>query len=150
GRVLHRFVPKVPTAKSIDHLAFSPDGKTLTFVAYGAKPVLLALDMETHKIRWQKDEINGWTAFSPDSLHIAARADTRIFVMDVPTGKELTGAGNAASTPAPDLEFAPDSRGIWHAKQDELCLWDLPSGQLRATLRHEKIATAAVAPDGRW
>ncbi len=91
-------------------------------------------------------------AFRPDGRQLALAIDghggASVGVWDV----ETAALASRLAVPAPvhSLAFSPDGRRLVGATEQHLCLWDLPSGQLRLLpVGSDGLASVAFTPDGQ-
>ena len=133
---------------------FSPDGKTVGFVAAGNKAVTL-LDFATGNVI---QTLNAPTstfdalAFSPDGKTLATSlADKTIDLWDVVSGKMLfTLSGHTEVVIL--LVFSPDGKTLASTSYDKtIKLWNVASGNLLFTLsgHTDSIFGAVFTPDGK-
>lgn len=158
-------------------LALAPDGKTLAtnynpFHAPGMRPPLrfppVAVQLWDVAAGAQLALLQGHAgdivslAFAPDGLTLASAAS----LAPGPAGGKAPGPPSlilwdvaarqkrhALAHPGPvsALAFAPDGKILAAGSPAKLCLWDVSSGQLKATLQEEPgpLAGLAFSPDGR-
>ncbi len=137
-------------------MTFSPDGRFLA--ASGKGRTVLIWDVKTGALKTTlkggKEGINGF-AFSPDGKLVATRdsVDKTVRLWDTETWQlkiTLTGrkrnletklkAGGAHSLEEgyAHIVFSPDGRTVLSEREDDLIdVWDITTGQARATLNHD-------------
>ena len=142
----------------VEALAFSPDRKTLA--SAGGDYTIRLWNAGTGQLRNTLEGHTGWiqaVAFSPDGKTLASGSwDGTIRFWDAGTGDpETTWEGYTAEGPAEwvwSLAFAPDGNTLASAHDLAIRLWDVETGQLRATLAldgHESwVSSVAFSPDG--
>jgi Tol biopolymer transport system component len=140
---------------------FSPDGKTLAFMAgrEGVKLWDIASRKERLTLKYREDR-NGadCMAFSPDGKTIAQasycdRESGKMFIRlaDAATGKEHSALLSKIVYPYM-MAFAPDGKTLAVAGDSgEVWLWDLESRKVRATLsgHHPGASRVTFSPDGK-
>lgn len=136
-------------------LQFSPDGKILA--GRGGASIL------SNKIQlWQTntgaqlftleghtDPVNKYT-FSPDSTILASGGeDGTIILWDVKTGKRLLNLTKHTSRIS-GFAFSADSKTLISGSENEICLWNVSTGDLVNTLDTVKDTNAlALSPDSK-
>jgi WD40 repeat protein len=133
---------------SVGAVAFAPDGKTL---AVGAQGEVHFWDLVTKKRRFLRP---GGGARQVTALAFAGRGSAvvqgddagGIEWWDAVSGRRLAAGGGPGDVRA--LAVAPDGKTLASAHRSGTLLWDLPSLQLRATLRGDAHALA-FTPDSR-
>jgi len=142
--------------KTIDAVAFSPDGKTLAWCGRddsillwdvgrvspgpGAEPVSLPHDAILYSV-----------AFSPDGSLLVAGGKDSLTIWACKSGQYTQLVQKATETPR-CLSFSADGRTLATGSDDGVVrLWDMPSAGERAALRvHENVVrSVAFSPDGR-
>ena len=135
-------------------MAFSPDGKTIATESDGGTIRLWDVATATHKATLQ-GHTNRVTsiAFSPDGRTLASSSkDKTIRLWDT------TAAVQKATLTVPSMlyyssysiAFSPDGRTLATAVYKDVVLWDVPSRQVRRTLRGQTVIQhLAFSPDGR-
>lgn len=171
--ISHRYVPSI--GGSIIDLREPASGKILTSIADAAGPCLLSPDGKLLAIpKWGKPSptykkmqtslwdipagrvvatlpVGGPREFSPDSklLYTVSESDskTNLQSWQMPSG-------NLAYTlplPWSNIRLSPDCRTLAaQANRDQVWIWDLPTGKLRAKLKGDTNSdTLRFSPDGR-
>lgn len=157
------------TSTFVEHLAYSPDGRTLVygtgFVIDGA-PYLRLIDAQTREVLAQTDYNNGELedmAFSPDgSRLLVAATSAGVPMVSVHDARTLQNLGRPIEPwefrclpgtqcrLAPEIAITPDGRAVITAGEGELAWWDLASRQKTRTLPIEPGRhPLALSPDGR-
>jgi WD40 repeat protein len=130
---------------------FSSDGKTLAVI--GADGTIGLWDVPTGKERIILPGEAERIAFSPDGKILASGTSTTVQLWDLAAGvvrHSMKRHGESVSA----LAFSPDGRTLaWGALNSSVQLWDIPSGNERATLRLQDhpwgfIEHLAFSPDG--
>jgi WD40 repeat protein len=164
GELLHDLVGR---GGAVEGVAFTADGKSLAAGSWDGS--LRLWDVRSGKQgRQLRDPTRlssvASVAASPDGRLVAAALDGddwRVVLWDVGTGKvvrELTWDGEGV---CPTVAFSPDGKllatghiglGGFLDKHPAVILWDVSTGQRRATLRGHTNAICQVAfhPSGRW
>ena len=132
-------------------IKFSPDGRTLASSHYSANTVLL-WNITTKKV---ETTFSGrFIGFSSDGSTIAIIHDPIIELWDTATGKRKTrlNLGGGWRSDLGDFAFSPDGStiaisGRWNTGSS-LELWDVVSGERRATLSQEYQAAIMFSPNG--
>jgi WD40 repeat protein len=169
GEQLAEFEP--PINEWITSLAFSPDGEILAAGHWDGTVFLWRVSdgQLLHMLEKQTDfcRANG-LAFSPDGEWLAV-AGGRQEWQDVVRLYQVAAGSIHLELPmsreAKDVAYSPDGRWLAAGSQDELCLWEMPSGTLWHSLDHvahhpadesDWITSLAFSPDstllaaGRW
>lgn len=153
----------------ISSVAFSPDSRTVATASFEELIVRL-WDVETGRSKGTLihtkqgkyvPESVGNVAFSPDGRTLATTSYRRAYLWDVETMRsrmtlvdesgDLRNLAISHGDTIYDLTFSPDGRTLATASRDWTAkLWDVATGQLKATLKHQgKVVTLAFSPDGR-
>lgn len=148
GNTLHRFETH---GASLYHLAFSPDGRTLTTL--GGDPYLRAWDVATGELLSPAldPESSRAAVLSPNGkwLLCADRSET-VHLWDLATGEKIRrfkGALAWASSAAID----PAGRTVAVANDRSVSLWNVATGRQLHELpgHHGAVTSVAFAPDGK-
>jgi RNA polymerase sigma factor (sigma-70 family) len=134
-------------------VAFAPDGARL---ASAGGPAVHVWDAATGRRLLTLEGGASALAFSPDSRILAA-ADGKLSVRlwDAATGALRRQwnwpKGRDPHTEVDDVRFSPDGRTLATAsfRAREVILWDVLTGQRRATLPHDMVHGISFSPDGR-
>jgi len=152
--------------KTVQFLAFSPDGQTLIShekqIACGAKSEFQLWSVSTGKLlsSFEQNVIepephttprNEVVSFSPDNRVLVAAYDTKthaIKVWNLFTGEILQSLAVASCR---DIAFSPDSRTLASTSDEmQVLLWDLETGKLICILSHLSPPRHVVfSPDGK-
>jgi WD40 repeat protein len=150
--------------KDVQGLAFTPDGRTLVSVG-GQSWAAFVWDARTgdqvYKLPGRRER--GWSvACGPGGLVAAGDKGNTIRVWRLPGGERVAGitlpprahpdpdSDDPRYTPARDLAFLPDGKGLVTAAE-QLRVWDLvpPDPPYReAPTYHHQFTTVGVSPDG--
>ena len=152
-------------AKTVDHVAFSADGKTL-FSASKEDGVVKLWDVAARKnlatLNYPKRYIHALASSKDGKLLAVATGDT-IQLVDIATSKSAgslgkkgdgTGSGPMAfSSDGKTLVAGPRLRGGALADSGKVKVWDVEGGKLKSTFRVERFDEFRdswwVSPDGK-
>jgi WD40 repeat protein len=142
---------RVALPASLELAALTPDGATV--VAF-REPVLVAIDVETMKVRpWHDGHDARVTTlvWSRDGSLLASRAEDGVVrVWDVCEGALLWSLEHERGREGP-LAFSPDGRLLYALGAHALVAWELATGT--EVLRHpeagHRASAICVSPDGR-
>jgi WD40 repeat protein len=153
--------PPLQHSNWVAGVAFSPDGRTLAAGDYGPAGVVKVWDWRNGKetcAPLQHDDIILGVAFSPDGKRLASFTSDdwskapRVRQWDLESGT-MTGQ---APFPYPmhfqigQTPYRPDGQ-VLMARDDNglLCLWDVPTCQVRAQRRLDGRGVSRFSPDGK-
>lgn len=149
--------------KPILTVAFSPDGQIVLAVSGYTDPPSegmlhlweAASGQPTHRVDISKADVVWDLAFSPDGrLILLACEDKSIRVLDATDRKDVKESKVLMGHQGPvrGVAFSPEGSKILSGSADqELCLWELTSGEpIRSMAGHQGAVTSvAFSPDGR-
>ena len=131
---------------SIEHLAFSPDGKRLASWTYrSARLWDVATGKLVHALPTRESLLHfHFAGFSPDGKWVAVGAETGVALYDPTSGKpgrifELTGNSLGMMV---QVEFTPDSKFMAAASSKYTDVWEVRSGK--------RLNAKLLAPKARW
>ncbi|HEV8062923.1 MAG TPA: WD40 repeat domain-containing protein, partial [Gemmataceae bacterium] len=130
-------------------LAFSPDGKMLATACAECRVILWDRKTEIPIAKFQVS-IGRLLCFSPDSkLLIAVRWDGPIWLYEISTQKVLDQLDSHQGQIG-CLAFSRDSKLLATGESNAVHLWEVATGKLRTTLKHDhEVSCLAFSPDGR-
>ena len=140
-------------------VAASPDGKTLAYQDDSGTVRFIAAEdgAELRKLAVE-GMIFSQLLFSPDGRHLAGGGfsgdQVQVVVWEVKTGERLHSwnwpQGRDPNTAVESLSFTPDGRRLAAAvfRQSVAYVWDIPSGEKLAGLKHKEIFGLSFSPDG--
>jgi serine/threonine protein kinase len=133
-------------------VAYSPDGSTLA--CGGWDRALNFFDVKSKTKRTIPHVTTGWTralSYSPDGTRIAVGGRGRTRLVDTATDQEVPTPHPLRQDFCPTILFGGKRLAGWTHLEGRITLYDLPSGQVRATWRaHPKIEGLAASADGRF
>ncbi|HEV3261095.1 MAG TPA: WD40 repeat domain-containing protein [Gemmataceae bacterium] len=140
---------------SISHLAFSPDSKRLAAGhkrLWGLKGAIRVWDVGRGKESWHTGELPlpvSSVAFSPDGTVLAAGVGSAIRQYLAATGKERASLpGHSGAVRA--TVFLRDGQALASAgDDDDLCFWDLSTGNRLRTFADGQCDDLDLSRDGR-
>jgi WD40 repeat protein len=132
-------------------LAFSPDGKRL---AAAANDGVQVWDVRSHeRLAAFKGPGASRVVFSPDGRRLAAAGNMQVKVWDVDSGKELASfqVRNYLLGEPPGVAFSRDLTTAAVRDYQEIDLWDLGTGKVRATLSEHRgeVHCLVYSADGK-
>ena len=144
-----------PEYRSINQVAFSPDGRTLALACGDARVRLL--DVATRRPKGAALEGHtDWVesvAFSPDGKTLASVGwDGTMRLWDAATGRPRGRAIRASAKALDAVVFSPDGRLLATASNDgTVRLWDVATRRAAALYRAntQAVRSLAFSPDGR-
>ena len=159
-------------ADSLEHVEFSPDGKTLVVIGCGARDEddnctqaeIMLWDVAQSEVRWRATGHTGWpncVTFSPDGTLLASCADEGgVWLWDAATGRAIQQL-NTEAVWIYSLAYSPDGATLAagacmaldeteHCARGDVLLWDTASGELRAQWPSHTgdILSVDFSPDG--
>lgn len=141
----------------MDTVAFAPDGRTLVSVSEKSAPKLWDVAAAKERITLQGDSGGGSVAYHPEGTLVAwTKGDSdddlhyigEIRLSDPQTAESLRGHSSRITA----IAFTPDGKSLASASWDHTVkLWDVVTGQERATLRghQDEVNAVAFSADGR-
>jgi WD40 repeat protein len=154
--LLARHVSSIAYGQEVADTAFSPDVK---YVALGAGDTVRLVELSTgralHELRTTKPF--SAAAFSPDGRYLATASGSVLLsngderatqLWDVSSGKELARVRH--EEPADHVAFNVDGSQLASRVSNDVLISEVPSGQQRALLHHERTVLAmAFSPRDR-
>jgi WD40 repeat protein len=134
---------------SLDALAFSPDGKRL--VSGGSAHEVIVWDIATRsRVRtFQAKQNYGWVhvlAFGPDGTRLAGAGPREMQLWNVAGGREVRSFSREVS--ADSTAFSHNLKTLASPNYQEIDLWDVATGKLRAVLSEHRGRVGCVAFSG--
>lgn len=118
----------------VDSLDFAPDGKSIAAGVAGDRTASV-WEIPSGKLKWKKraharvDDLE--VHFSPNGKWLASCGDANVNVVAAASGKKQAILKQHGSD-VRSIAFSPDSTRLVSASFKQLCLWEIPSGQLLA------------------
>lgn len=134
--------------RSVNHIAFSPDGNFLA--SSGRDGPITLWDLQKKKEKYTIKTRSEYVAFSPDGKLLASCGYPDIKVWDVETGREIKKI-ETGKTRKIMLVFTPDGEKLFTARwASEIRMWDVKTGFTPTNRRHKFFVNSmAVSPDGK-
>ena len=144
-------IAEIDTSIGIGPIAYSPDGKTLAYVAGSAAYFWDAAESADLEKTYEHDSYIRAVAYSPDGAAFAAASRDSIRLWDAETD-ELKQSIIGDGAQAHSIAFSPNGRALVSGGEDSVVrIWSAQGGYLRAKLSgHEgPVYSVAYSPDGR-
>jgi WD40 repeat protein len=134
-------------------VAFSPDGRWLAAAGKRGSVQVWEIDgWRPHLSLTATGHSMEWLAFTPDSGRLALPRGGQVEIWDLSRRELHATLEDRDGSPVLGGAIAPDGHLLaTGAKDRQIRLWDLKTGELRTTLsgHQDQVTTVAFAPDGK-